>query len=364
MAKAKLGILTFHEAINYGAFFQVYALQTVLKSLGHQVCILNYRNRHHHISEQRTLLSSRNPLTLLSNLKKIMNFRYDQRQLLIYPPKPLTKEKQFEEISRDIDITIYGSDIIWDCEMQMLGCDPIYFGAHNFSKYGKISYAPSMGTAQGLLPMHLSRHITDFQKISVRDEKTRNLVSKSIAKSDISVVVDPTILLAPRKWSELVGQRKIKEKYLLIYCTHIPGSVKSQITEFAEKRGLKVILVGFKQRMRGIKKISVGPFDWLNLFAHADYVVTSTFHGTVFSVIFKKKFLVFRNLAIDAKAPHFLEKIGLLDSKYLDAEKQDINIDKCLEEVLDYQRINKTLSHLREKSRVFLEEAIEETLVE
>lgn len=187
----KIGILTFHDGINHGAFFQAFSTYIFLKSKGYNVEIINYKNSTHWLAEYKAFLITKNPKILFSNIKKIFAFKKDQKQMNLG-----SFTKKASKIKKHFDVIVVGSDIVWNYEWAFLGKDPIYFGyGLNTKKW--ISYAASFGNIDydtTIVPEYVSSGLQKFSYISVRDENSKCIVNKACGK-EAEVVLDPTFLI-------------------------------------------------------------------------------------------------------------------------------------------------------------------------
>ena len=237
----KIGILTFHEGINHGGFFQAYSLLMAVKSLGHDAEIINYKNKIHYEKEKKAFLGVRvlirRPWRYVSNFKKIKNFRRAQKSQMILSPKKVALQK--EKLTKQYDIIIIGSDIVWNYQWDFLGNDPIYFG-HGLNTDKLVAYAPSIGTIDTeILPEYVITGIPKIKSIGVRDEKTALLVKKILGNKP-AIVLDPTFLFLPFGKEEDI---KYKD-YLLIYGNEFNQIQIQKIRAFSIANCLKIISIG------------------------------------------------------------------------------------------------------------------------
>lgn len=344
----KIGILTFHDGINHGGFFQAYSTYSFLISKGYDVEIINYKNKIHWFFEYKNFLLTKNPFKLMSNLKKIISFKKAQRRMNL---KPLCKN--VNEIKEHYDVVIVGSDIVWNYEWDFLGNDDVYFGNGINSKRW-VSYAPSFGAVDyetTEIPKYVINGLKNFSHISVRDSNSQNIVKKASGRN-ASLVLDPTFLLDT---NGMENEIKINDKFLLIYAYMKSDKDIKYIKQFAKERGLKIIAIGYKIVEADYNFAAVGPFEWIAYFKKADFVVTSTFHGTLYSIKYKKEFVTIANINILNKTKTILKNLGLENrlvnsfTDFLDCEYQPIN----------YEVVDSKLLPFVENSERFLIEAIE-----
>ena len=344
----KVGILTFHNGINHGGFFQAFSTYSFLKANNYDVEIINYKNKRHWLAEYKAFLFwswilKINPKILFLNIRKIRSFKKDQKQMRM--SKFTTN---VSDISLDYDAIVVGSDIVWNYEWAFLGKDPIYFG-HGLNTNKLVSYAPSFGPIDcknTTIPNYVKTGLENFSHLSVRDENSKCLVKTAIDK-DVKVVLDPVFLY------DTVGMENdiiYNKPFILIYAFQLRDSDILQIKDFAKKNNLKTVAVGYSQPWCDDNLITLGPFDWISYFSKASYILTSTFHGTLFSLKYKKNFITSNNVSISNKVKTILSKIGLLD-RLTDG---DLNFGKLYSSEIDYDLVSDKLDPLIKESKNYL----------
>lgn len=342
----EIGILTFHDGINHGAYLQCYALMKTIEDMGHNVTIINYKNRNHWLNEYKCFLFTKNPVLLLRNIIKIAKFKRSHNEFNLTPFTFFHEKTSAEHF----DAIVIGSDIVWDFKNFLVGFDPIYFG-HYLNTDKLISYAASFG-AIGVgddPPSQVINGLSRFHSISVRDKNSKDTVKK-ICNREAKIVLDPTFLY------DFSGQESLPnyEKFILVYAFFIPEDEITRIKQFARERGLKLIGIGYRRPWCDINKVAVDPFEWLGYFKKADFVVTSTFHGTIFSIKYNKSFCISMNDAIRNKVKSILINLSLEDRVI--SSKQNLEDILCKE--IDYHNVNTKIDHLVRHSKEFLEEAL------
>lgn len=276
----KIGILTFHFALNYGAVLQTYASVRFLRSMGHEAFVIDYQNadiKKDYIparwdkaraGQEGFRYRIKFPALVLRRFGRYLAFKRFRKRFLPVIPFPRASE---------MDVLFIGSDQVWNKTITR-GADPVYFG-NAVPGVKKIAWAASVGF--GTLTeddKRILRH--NFEAISVREQAHVNLIPGSI------LLPDPTMMLSAEEWKELV--RPVDGEYLLAY----PMLYKEEVVERARQLAdelhleLKVLAPGIKLGSGWIQKAS--PDEFVSLFCHASYVVTSSFHGAVFSLLFDK----------------------------------------------------------------------------
>jgi len=341
----KIGILTFHEGINHGGYFQAYGTFSFLKSRGYDVEIINYKNSQHFRNEYVTFLVTKDVVLLYKNIVKIFKFRKAHKKF-----KRTKFTTNCKKINTSVyDVIIVGSDIVWNYEWDFLGNDHIYFGECLESKK-IISYAPSCGAVDlnNEVPKFVTQGLRKFKHISVRDENTFKMVKKAIDVQS-KIVLDPTFIY---DFSENVD---ISEEcpFILIYAYTLKDDEIKSVIDYAKKHNLKLISIGYSNSWCDKNVIDIGPFEWLAYFKNATYILTSTFHGTIFSIKFEKKFAISNNDGIRTKIKTILKLIEL-DNRII----KDTNLHEIFDSNINYNAINKKLDVLIDDSRKYLINAI------
>lgn len=355
----KIGILTFHRAHNYGAVLQAYALQTYLQSLNHTVELIDYRNEE--------LLNVYKWFDFNRFKTRHLNNIYKELKLILPRKKRFKKFDEFinrylnlspkEYSLNSYDVIIIGSDQVWNTNLTN-GFDNMYWGNFKINNNCKlISYAASM---QDEIPngniSKIKKFLNNFNYISVREDSIAKILG-TITNQNISVVIDPTLLLSKNQWKNLCSERIIKKPYLLLYQVRKNNKAPKIAEIIAQKLNLKLIYLS-----AGIDKnysnevIAAGPLDYINLFKYADFVVCTSFHGTVFSIIFNRPFCsVLLNDGKDNRVKSLLNKLNLNErgvENYNDAILNDIN----------WEKVQNSLSILKNNSKKYISQFIDSRL--
>lgn len=292
----KIGILTYHNADNYGGVLQAYALQTFIKQLDKEVNIIDYRNLY------------------IDNQYKVFNFRWNKDKsvshniiLLIvqlyYIPARLKRfnvftnfrDKYLTSINineiNSLDAVVYGSDQIWNTFLTG-GFDSVFFGEGFIGQ--KISYAAS---DDGKLDIdtNIIHYLKKFKAISCREESFTKRISDILSIHNVETVCDPVFLIDKEKWNEVAGE-KVHNNYILVYKIADNPQIDNDAKLLGKKLNKKIIYLVYEKSIKkffdfsnGYKK-AVSPFDFVKYFRDADMILTTSFHGTAFSLIFRKSF--------------------------------------------------------------------------
>lgn len=347
MSDKIIGILTFHDGINHGAYLQVYSLTNYIKSCGLNVEIINYKNIRHWYNEYRCVLRTKNPILLMKMLYKIIIFK--KSQLLL----PIGQNYSFNNkyCYKSYDVVVFGSDEIWNFRQPIVGYDLTYFGK-NINAPRFVSYAASFGSVNNedaIIPSTISALIKKFDKISVRDNNSLSIVNK-VGRNDAEMVVDPVFLV-----DIPINTTNIEAKeYILIYTAELALDLQEEIRSYAKKIGKKLISIGYQNRWCDKNIIAIDPFAWLGYFQKASYVITSMFHGTMFSIKYGKQFCTLVDPYRVNKFKGVMEKLELSDR----IKEGDTHIENILETNIDYLKVNKLLRPFIESSKGFLNSAL------
>lgn len=367
----KIGILTYHRAHNYGALLQAYALKTYLKSLGHQTEMIDYWPEYHnedyklvpYFRSRRFLSKIKAVLLLLLGYNKIIKRTKGYKQFmsdyLEISDNPLyTTGEAMNKI--EYDLAVYGSDQIWRRSNypSFKGFSDVFFGSYLPEVKKKITYAASMGVIEidQEDKDYLKRMLANFDALSVREEELKQLVDEIIG-SDVSLVLDPVFLLEKEEWTK-INSKSIplkKEKYIFFYQL-IPSKEAIAFVKGLENfYGYKVIEIrGRVEPLLYSKRYSqtASPLDFLSIIQNAEIIVSTSFHGVAFSLVFEKQFYALGMNNNSGRVQSLLNKLNI-------SERLITNINEVnFEEKINYQKVNVTKDKLIKQSQNYLIEAI------
>lgn len=356
-------IVTFHRAHNYGAVLQAYALQKTLDSLGHNVSFFDYQ--HEEIAKVYRFFPALGNEKIMTYLKRLANTALDfNRKKARYKAFNQFIDSNFKlsdsQSLQDFDVVVLGSDQIWNPEYTN-GFVDTHFGRHrNLNSRKVVSYAASLGQSklEGAELEEFSEKMSSIDILGVREDSLKEMIVSVRPDRDVSVNLDPTLLLDKTDWDSICDDRTINEPYVLVYEVKYNDLTKNAIEYIEEYYGLKVIILSARTNYKIPKGYITGasPLQFLSLFKNADFVITTSFHGTVFSVINNKPFMT---LAFgdhtDVRSKSLLSKIGLND-RIVD-NPQGFSIAK---EVVNYEFANEKLMELRQESIDYLTKCLSE----
>lgn len=339
----KIGIVTTYDEINFGAFLQAYSLQKYIESLGHDVELINYKSNKYKMAELWATYKIKDPVYLFKTISKSIKFTAALKDMKISKKYPT-----IEAINNaNYDVIVFGSDEIWNLNNCLGGIiDTYYFGENIRAK--KISYAASFGSTNFIdtNQNYIKESLQKFESISVRDKNSENIM-KSIGYLDTTIVLDPTFLIEQK-----VNEQKIDSKYIFYYCVSNNKKLDEEVLLLSKKLGFEVIAFGYKHKtFKNI--ISIDPFDWLGYLKKSEYVVTNMFHGTIFSIKYKKKFLVEMTEYRENKLGFLLDMFKLRDRIYKIDE-----LEKTIMQEIDYTNIFEKISEMKKISTQYIKKAI------
>jgi len=306
----KIALITIHYHNNYGAVLQAFATKKILSQYG-EVETINYFNPH--LQYELDLIRFK---PSIHAIKMVIHdiFRLKDRNRVIKKFKKFIESKMnlSKLVTRhDIengaigyfDVYVCGSDQIWNASLNFNKNgepDSIYFLNFADKKAKKISYASSMGQHYRLTDSQQEKIkdlLKDFITISVRESDAQGVLSQLLGR-EVFHVLDPTLLLSKEEWLEALeidkNYKSQKEDYILVYSVSKTPLIKKAVESFVSKLGNKVVIIdqAFKPFINTNLHIrDAGPIEFIELFANARLVITDSFHGTCFSINFKKPFV-------------------------------------------------------------------------
>ena len=360
----KIGILTYHRAENYGALLQAYALLTYLGSLGHEVSFIDYWPKYH--SDYFKIFSwatfTKRPLKskllmlvrlvlmgnkLLKRKKVMQQFMHEQLRL---PDTPTYTTRDCE--TERYDVAVYGSDQIWRKQnLGGVGFDEWFFGSNNVQADKKIVYAGSMGKLETAPEdiLFVKAQMQNFQNIAVREKDLQDYLQQQGIAS--TLVIDPVFLLTKEQWRRLAVAPKSDTPYILFYNLLNTPESTSLAKELSIKTGLPIREITKKTiwRKKGARFIdSASVQEFLGLIDHAAYVVSNSFHGVAFSVIFEKQFYAVGMGEKSNRVVSLLESAGIKE-RYVETRHGQITASE-----IDYTEVSTRIKDGIKKSKDYL----------
>lgn len=333
----RIGIITFCDAVNYGAFLQAFSLGEYLKKYNHDVVYIR----------KKSIKS------LYWQIHNLYAFHFDRigfRNQFRHKWLAAKKRMKITTKKTGYDLIIIGSDEMWQLNGETTTPLPMYWGV-GVNAYKKITYAVcSNGTTIQQVEKYpfIKKGLEVLDSISVRDEMTK-AVFQAYTKKKIHLDVDPTFLVDLRKYAV---EPAISD-YILVYTYSLDDSKIKKIEYFAMKYKKKTVVIGNKFDWCDICLPS-SPFEALGIFIKADYVITDTFHGAVLSTHFNKNFAVFTSGK--EKVQRYLEEYDLTD-RIINNQNR---IEEILNRPIDYNKVNSVIGNKRQESCNYLGKFIKE----
>ena len=360
----KIGILTFHNALNYGAVLQCYALQHYLQAKGHDVEVIDYRAPF--IEEQKKFLSK----TELRRRGFVALLKYFIIRLLIWPAWRKTVHVFYHfmisqlhlspraataaDIPAGYDCILFGSDQIWSPKLCQ-GFDPVFWG--QFEKHGArfVSYAASAGETSELdkADWHeVEQRIKAFDAVSVR-EKSLQLALQEHCGVSASVCLDPTLLVDAAVFDRIAVCPEEQDYVFLFNVIDDPAASRFARC-LATRLGSAVVIRGqAKPQLKSRRdklvtlKEAMSPEEFLGYIKYARCIVANSFHAIALSIVFQKDCYALKSRR-SGRVEGLLGSLGLADRIVSATEPVDTVSS------IDYQAVNERLAFMRQSSTQFI----------
>lgn len=359
MKKNCVGVLTIPNAENYGSVLQSYGQKIFLENFHVDVTVINYKpeylNGRYRIinidfsTVKRFIKSTASSLLNFGNSvikkKKFNDFR--KRYLELKKPDC----KKIEQI-KNFDAIVVGGDQLWNTRITKYNkC----FFLDNCEIKQKIAFSVSFGYVDKSEEEDefFRKYINNFDAIYTRENYDVNYVRSIFKSESVGYVLDPTLLINESEWDKISSKRLIKDDYILVYCFGEDSQIINTANRLKKKYKLDVYIIN-----NSIKRVNknnyinvrkVGPNDFVSLFKYAKYVVTNSFHGVAFSIIYKKNFKCIPYVGTEGR---MISLVNLL--------KLDLSLDlEDLESNLVYSEANKMINAERKKAQDIIKKLLE-----
>lgn len=337
----RIGILTFNQARNYGAMLQSFALQTYLREYGTDAFHIKVGT-----TQEGSNRSFKSIIRRIIKHRSYSAYKKFSGKLIFYPGE--FNETNAEQLNEAFDMFVSGSDQVWNITNGMNNMFYQKF-VHNRKK---ASYAASLGISnldEKWKPI-IKKELDSFDYISVR-ENTAKVLLDEILSQPVQCVVDPVFLLSREKWDALCGDRIEKNPYIFVYGTQMTTQLKSIVKSIAEKKRLKICSVF---AMEGATELDskIGPVEFINYIKNAEYVVTTSFHCTAFSLIYERPLIEILHSTTGSRALDLLEMVEMKDSCIW---HNNYNFE---EKNWDYTRVREILKASIDASKLYIEKMV------
>ncbi len=363
----KIGVITLHHNSNYGANLQAFATCKFVNDHYYNCEVVDYRLKTQELKNNAiswVMLSWNNEknkslkrkikliialsISFPNQYKRIRSFKRFRRKFLVLSD---VCRNECDVANNGFDCLICGSDQVWNPDITE-GIDPIFFCDIDGVK-NKISYAASLGRDKykEIDEQKAAALIKEIDYVSVREEKSIEYI-KNISGKDVVGACDPVFLLSKEEYEKIAKPIKVKKRYLLLYSVIGNNEMLAVAKDFADKNDLVLVEI-CQNKKRGAKYIQlsgISPEEFLGAIKDAEYVITNSFHGTAFSLIFQKNFYAFDNKARGSRITNILNKAGL-ENRIIEN-----NIEKIVK--IDYEQVDKNLKDYIASSKQFLLSAL------
>lgn len=376
----KLAILTLPLNTNYGGILQAYALQTILCRMGHNALVVDRRQPNYDLPFLLKVGSffKRGFLHWLLRRENIMHpfiphLTIADRNVISQHTRKFIKEKivltdwidstcSFSKLDKyEFDGFVVGSDQVWRPSMTP-GILNYFLDFTKERKVRRVAYAASLGVSNWGFSPQLTKECSilarNFDYISVREDSAIALLQKYLGVKS-TLVLDPTFLLAKDEYLSLVKERIGGSKGVLTYVLDESNEKQSVIDKISAHLNLPSFRVNPKSKFsesgrKALLDCVYPPVEnWIKGFHQADFIITDSFHGCIFSIIFNKQFLAIGNVRRGmARFSSLLKLLGLEDRLLW----QDLSKFKPtqIDRKIDFDKVNSILRELRNKSIDFL----------
>lgn len=341
----KIGILTIHFGVNHGSALQAYALSRYLFLCGHDVKIINYIPDRYKIWNSYLkatkgryslpIIYMYYPIALMKSIKqrKIFEKFLDENVPLTIRSNDI---KRIHNHDNFFDACIVGSDQVWNDDYNGKNETTYYLDfLEKNNRILKLAYAASFGKDNPLDTCDKSTLVTrmrNFDRISVREDRAKCFLDSLGINS--CHVVDPTLLLSKEQWSDFSKESAINttEDYILVYV--MDGIFENLLRNayiIAKQAYLKIYVISFgKINDDRIDKCyyRCSPKDFVKLFIEAKFVITNSFHGTVFSIIMRKPMLIVGKQNYNSRMSSLLNKLKL-GNRFIEHDRVIKDSDAC-----------------------------------
>lgn len=370
------GIITMHRVINYGSVLQALALQETLCLLGGNALIIDYvYPESNSASISKTVIRKVKEFCALilarigirtncsNNYFKRKSFELFRKRYLKTTKKEYSRDDLALLKDLDFDVFITGSDQVWNPKHMLQHTAFLLSFVKNNSR--KVAFSASSATVlfQPSEIKILTKYLSQYRSISVREQHTAKRLEE-ISGKKIFTTCDPTLLLDEKQWQNYIDNNALKpyDNYIFVYILSYEINpypyLFDLISEIKNKYNLPIIAMGDVDALKsyfGIKCITyASPSDFLNIIRNANLVITSSYHGTIFSLIFKRPFisLIQKNISTDSRAYSLLNRIGA--QKHLVEVGDKVEVENLMKNV-DYSA---AIASFRQESLNYISEHI------
>lgn len=357
--KIKVGIMSMQRIINYGSYLQSYGLKGLIEEeVGANVEFVDYEYQGSLVEIEKEgflkkIYKNLNPISYLNKKKFLKNVRNSYNKSLA--DIGITDCKNYNP---KLDKLVIGSDEVFNClQSYPVGYSKDLFG-DGYESIDVISYAASFGytTYEGLIKYHvdseISKMLSKFKNISVRDSNSADIVLKLTDNKPV-INLDPVLMYDFN--NEIKKYQTNLKNYIVIYAYtgRLSREEEKIIKKFAKKQNKKIVSIGYYSSIAD-ENIICNPLYVFSYFKNADFIITDTFHGTIFSIKMNSKFCTIIRDSNKNKLLDLLERLEQTDRIITNMN----NIEKLYHKKMDYEKTNKILQHEKEKAIDYLKTSL------
>ena len=357
----KIGLVTWYDrGPNYGTTLQAFALQNYIKSLNYDCFIIKYDEKniykkikfclieiYFYIFKRQTYYKRKKMFNWINKNIILTNKKYSYNSI--------------KKIEKDFDSFVCGSDQIWSTAENII--DPFYYLQFTNLKK-RISYAPSIGKNRigEKVKNEFIKYISGFDYLSIREETGSQIIEQLIGKKPI-VVADPTLLFNKEEWINLLKIKKSTNNKQIIFAYFLSKNKEyfNIIVEFAKKNNL-ILHTTVENYNNFGNSIVMNSKDFLEEILNANFIVTDSFHGMIFSLIFKKNFAVFKRFKDNESMNQNSRVIDFLKRIKLNSRIYNNNIDLLFQEKIEYSKISPNIDNIIKESQEYLQKSLYESV--
>lgn len=376
----KVGLVTCYFKNNYGSMLQAYATKKFLDNnqIENETINIDY-NKDFKKGKREYYLTQITNFKFIKNKSGMIKLKFQKKLNKELGKNIAIRNRKYKEFRREInlsrsnnnyiDLTNQAKELYTDV---VVGSDQLWLPVNVVSDYytlnwvpddiNKVSYSTSFGFSS--IPKKYNemykKFLSRINHLSTREESGVKII-KDITNKDAKLVCDPTILLTKEEWQKEIKNEPIyKEKYILCYFLGNNIEHRKFAERLKEKAGYKIVslnhsdeYVKYSDTFCDYSPFDVGPKEWINLIENAEYICTDSFHGTVFSILFNKKFFDFRRhnnkskVSTNSRIDSLLDVAGISKERILTGTE---DIDEVLKYKIDYDKVNKNIDKFRKDS--------------
>jgi hypothetical protein len=369
--RKKVGIMSMQRIYNYGSFLQAYALKKIISKLGYDVTFIDYHPGKVVMTNNK-YSKSRNQFDKIAEVMRIHSSLSSKLKYLFYKKNfgkkyysflGLTDEPQYE---KNVDTLVIGSDEVFNCLQNSsdVGFSTDLFG-ENYKADRIISYAASFGstTLKKIKDYALDKRIAlmltnNFKELSVRDQNSFSIVNQLTGRIP-KINLDPVLIYNFNTDHNVVmNQVDYQKKYMIVYgyTGRFSENENKKIKQFARKKNLQIVGIGGLQSCCDVFW-DLSPFQVINAFKSAEYIVTDTFHGTILSIIQKRPFVTIireGQQGNEQKLGDLLNRLNLTNRKLTKIN----NLEQVIRQSINYRQVSLIIDQAREETNQYLQKAL------